>query len=222
MEEEISLIDIIRVLKKKAVFIIGVSVGASVVAAVILLLQPKAYHSYSIVRIGIIGNKPLETVPEIRQIMTSQYMEEKILKELNIPFNRKNLGKIRSVYNFKDLDALLTIEVRGATPEETLKYVTVGTDILIKRHEGIYQVAQKRLFESMSMIKNRIAPSPLSTSISDIITFNNAPTILEVPPQRIDYPVPTKKRLVVMVVFLMSFLGTSLTSILLEGFKSQR
>jgi capsular polysaccharide biosynthesis protein len=220
MEEEINLIEIFSVFKKWWKFIVGVSIIVSVIAGVILLFQPKTYQSYSILKIGIVGGKPLESVSEMKQIMSSQYICKKILKKLNLPSTDKNLVKMQDIFKFGAKDRLLTIKTKGGTPEEAFKYVKVITNILMDRHTEIYKKEREKLFESMSILKKEMAPLPLTTSINDFSSFIRTTTI-EIPPQKVEIPLPRKRRKTVLITFFLTLIVTSLTSFLIEGVKKK-
>lgn len=216
MEEEITITEVLSILKKWWKLIVGISVLLSACVAVFLLFQPKTYQSYSIVRIGVIGNKPLRTSSEINSIMHSQYVTEEILGRLNLPINKINLEKIPRLSKFENVDMLVTIKATGVSPDEAFNYVKVITDMLIERHNSIYEAAKKEFIDSSRIVKERMAPLPISTSINDIVSFL-APSKIEIPPQKIEIPLPTKKKATVLGVFFLSIVALTFLSFLLEG-----
>jgi capsular polysaccharide biosynthesis protein len=216
MEEELSFYDVIAILRKHWKFIIGLSLLLSAVVFAALWFMPKKYQSYSIVRIGYVGNSPLRAFSEIETVMSSQHMVKEILGKLNMPVSRENINKVKNVYKFEDNGRLLKITAICNGSDEALGYVKAITEILLELHGKIYEEEQQRLYESIKTVKKIISPTPLVTSVNDIVAIN-IPTEIEIQPQKDDIPLPARKAITALIVFFLSVFCLTLASFIKEG-----
>ena len=83
-EEEINLIDIIRVLIKKKNTILGVFLFSILLAVVISFALPKQYKSSFVLEIGSLGENLIDTPTNIKSKVEIGYVHSAMLK-LNIP-----------------------------------------------------------------------------------------------------------------------------------------
>ncbi|MFH1369625.1 MAG: hypothetical protein ABII64_10935 [Elusimicrobiota bacterium] len=214
-EKEISFQDIGKMLANYWKFILGTSVLVSTVYFLISISLPKQYESYALLKIGFDGDKQIESVYVINEIMKSAPMIEEIKSKVNMP---KNTNKGLEVKYF-DVFGLLKIVARDESPEKAAQIVQASADIIIDRHHNLHELSQENLGKAVKFVKEMIRPVPLSSGLSE---FRSFPTRIAIPPIIDNSPVKPEKRLRTSTLFIIMLLVTTLASFYSERRKNKK
>jgi hypothetical protein len=150
--------------------------------------------------------------------MKSLPIRQEIANRLNEGKNPKFVRGINSSIEYTDETGLLKIKTINKDPSKAAEIITVVDDLIIKRHEIMYLHAQEELDKLLKYVKQTINPVPLSSGINDLKLTR---TEIMVPSFIDKEPVPTKNRLIVIVVFIVIIFINTLLSFMLEGRKKQ-
>ncbi|HEX2974397.1 MAG TPA: Wzz/FepE/Etk N-terminal domain-containing protein [Bacteroidales bacterium] len=189
-EQEISIQEIIDIIKRQWRLIIIPAILASIVAAGISLSLPKEYESYSLLRIGYAGTKPYDSVASVKVIMNSSPFVEQIKQ-------KSGLNDVDSL-KYTETDTLLKVSARASDPEDAQKMVKTATELIIERHRRINEYSEQRLGRMVTYVKEILRPVPLSAGLDE---FMVEPTRIEVPPLIMKEPIKVKVKLIVLLVF---------------------
>lgn len=137
MEEEIDLIDYIKVIIKRWKLILTIFLVAVFVSAGLSFTMPKTYQAEALVKTGKAEGKVLENTTETVELFKESFPEV----TLSIP-KSTNLLKIKAL---------------GETPQKALNRVNNTVDALLARHQEIYNKAKLSLEENIADIKNGLA-----------------------------------------------------------------
>lgn len=217
-EDEISLEELLLPLKKRWKMILLVSIIVAAIAAAYSLTLPKIYEAEAIIEIGLIGRTPLETIPQIKAVMTSDPLVSEILKGLSIEPTVKNIKKFSKRIEYKDKNGLLNIVASELTPEDALKLAETATKKLIQRHSQIQKNLQEENIKIWQELKTSIKPLTLSISSEE---FRGSPTTIKVEPYTDGLPKKPKKKQIVLVAFLVGAMISTFYSYILE-YKNKR
>ncbi len=142
MEEEIDLIDYIKVIIKRwklilAIFLIAVFVGAGV-----SFTMPKTFQAQAVIKIGQVQGKILETISETIEILKS-----------------KSGGNI--TFSNPAGTSLINIKALGKTPQGALDGINNTVDFLLSRHQEVYNEAKLSLEEGITDLQKQLEPMQL-------------------------------------------------------------
>lgn len=214
-EQEISLDEIIQVMKKHWKLILFPSFLVAVLTGIFLHFQPKYYDSFSLIKIGNAGGTLFESVQSVNNIMRSFPVRQQIAGKLNERDNLKFINAINSSIEYTDEGGLLKIRAVDIKPERAAEMAKVSTDMVIERHSEMYLNAQET-DKALQYVKKTINPIPLSCSIGE---FKAKKTEVLVLPFVNKEPIKTKRKLVVIMVFFSMLFITILMSFIVEGRK---
>ena len=160
--DEIDLVDYIKVILKRKWIIIGVTLGAMIVAGVLTYLLPKTYKMSTILEIGKIGT----FVPE-----TSIQLQEKINQGSYDELLRGKLGgetvpKIE-VSVPKDTN-LIIMETISKNPQESKKILEALSNIIIDEHGELFEEQEKFIQEDIKKEELKIAILEKSKSLPEL------------------------------------------------------
>lgn len=216
VEQEISLDEIIQVIIKHWKLIIFPSFIIAILFGIFLSFQPKPYDSFSLLKVGNAGGAPFESAASVKNIMQSFPVRQQIAEKLNERDNLRFISAINSSIEYTDEGGLLKIRAVDIKPERAAEMVKVAADIIILRHEEMYNKAQEETDKVLQYVKKTVNPIPLSVSIGEFKATKTEVTVL---PFVNKEPMPTKRKLVVIMVFFGVFFITILMSFILEGRK---
>ena len=143
-------------------------------------------------------------------------MRQEIANRLNETNNLNFIRAIDSSIEYNDETGLLKIRTINRDPAKAAEIVKVVSDIVINRHEILYSNAQDELDKLLKYVKKTISPVPLSSGINELKITK---TTLMVPAFIDKDPVPTKKRLIIVVVFVVFVFINTFLSFIMEGRK---
>ena len=162
-EQEIELVDYLRVIIKRKWIIVGITIGAIIVAGILTFLSPKTYKISAILEIGqiniggvsasgkIITFSPETPIELQEKIQRGTY--DNLLKEKS---GIKNLPKIE-ISAPKDTN-FIVMEVESRNFEEGKKILETLADIIIENHS-------KLLKEQKDFIQEEIKKEEFKVSI---------------------------------------------------------
>jgi len=215
-DAEISLDDIIQVVKKHWKLILFPAMIVTIITGILLSIQPNSYESYSLIKIGSVGNTQIETVSTIKDVMGSLPMRQQIAEKLNekdeIGFTRA----LKSRIEYTDEEGLLKIRTTDVKPTRAAEIVRVVTEMILKRHEIIYSNAENDLDKVLKYVKQTINPIPLSSGINE---FKITRTDVLVPAFISVDPVPKKRVQAIITVFAIMLFINTIVSFIIEGRK---
>lgn len=160
--EEINLVDYIRVIVKRKWVIIIITLLAMVIAGIFSKIAPKRYEISAILEIGKIGNFVPESPLQLKEKIDRGSFNEILMAKLKIG----GIPKIE-VEAPKDTNLLvLRINTTGAEIGE--KILKELTNIIIKEHEGILNQQRKFLEEEIRKEEAKIAILEKSKNLSEL------------------------------------------------------
>jgi len=161
-EDEIDLRDYINVLIKRKWAIVVIFMVTVVAAAVISLLMSPTYKATSLVKIGQIKEKPLETPSEIKEIFARRATLKQIAEKLALP-DDQNIEAVAkffsiqpSINNNIESTEFIKINGRGETPKKSVEVSNTITNLLIERHKKTFSEAEEMInLETETITKNK-------------------------------------------------------------------
>jgi len=147
VEDEINLVDYIKVILKKKKLILSIFFVAVITTTIISFRLPKIYESTSTIKIGNIGELLINKA-EAREMLVSQNLLEPIIKKLNLDVGVKQLKKKIKIEDIEDTN-LLRIKVKYHNPDIAVKINRGIVSSFISQGQAIYQ-------ERLSLINERL------------------------------------------------------------------
>jgi len=152
-EQEVSLRDYIRVIKKRKKTILLLFFIAVIASAVVSFLLPPVYEATLAMKIGnIVDVDTLEKELIESPIAASQFLEGpqiliEIMKELKLPYTLEEFRKKILIEPVRETEDLVQIKVDVNDPGEAVNIANYLGARLLERHEGM-----KKLYESKEAI----------------------------------------------------------------------
>ena len=149
-EEEINLMDYIKVILKRKWLILKITVGVIIVVGILSLVMPR-YKVDTILEVGLME----EFIPEppnqlVEKIENGNY-NEAIKTKLNI----EKLPKIKTS-SPKDT-RLVVISITSSNPEQAKKILEELENLILKEHQEKFNIQKKILLDSKKRIENKIS-----------------------------------------------------------------
>ncbi|MDA2921973.1 Wzz/FepE/Etk N-terminal domain-containing protein [Patescibacteria group bacterium AH-259-L07] len=160
-EEEIDLRDYINVLLKRKKEILAIFFVVVILTAVISLIMPKTFETKSLLKVGQIQGKNIESIGQTTATVLSLANLEKIGRKLGIDTISLS-GRIKLNEN----TGFLAIIAKGSTPEETVQLANAVSEMIIERHEKIIAQAQTALEQEIQQIQNQINDNETAIELS--------------------------------------------------------
>jgi len=155
-EKEVDLMDYIEMVKKRWKIILIIFLVFAITSGVVSFLLSKTYESIAMVQIGRTRDKLLEDPSTVIEIFKTKPVLEKVAEGLGGPVTQEKLGELASKIKLKEKSGLLEIKGRGKTPEEATRLANGVTEVLLKRHEQIFERARVILEEYLASGKQRL------------------------------------------------------------------
>ena len=158
-EDEIQLIDYLRIIIKKRWLIIGGTVFFMVTALVISLFLPKSYQTSLQLKIGEVWGKSIENHYRVAEIINSEPFIYRLKKKMGLTESLNQIKRKKSI-TAEIIEAggtrdarfpiLVRIVSRGSTPNEAVRMSTTVADLVIKEHLLMFDELMKEhhLYES--------------------------------------------------------------------------
>ena len=148
-QEEINLIDYIKVILKRKWLILKITVGVVIAVGILSAVMPR-YKVDTILEIGVTENI-LESPEQIVEKIKNGNYNEAVKKKLNI----EKLPKI-DVFNPKNTK-LVIISITSSNPEQAKKILEELENLILKEHQEKFNLQKKILLENKKRIKNKIS-----------------------------------------------------------------
>ncbi len=171
-EEEVELIDYLRVIWKRRWLIVGGTLICMLAALVVSLLLPKVYETSLNLQIGRVWEKPIESPYRVTEIINSEPFLDKVRKKMGLDQTAHEMktGKVvvaESIEGGKISDQgnpiLVSILTKARTPEKTVELVQTVADLVIQEHKprfdeliSEYVRYEKELKDQIQVIQKEI------------------------------------------------------------------
>ena len=148
-EQEVSLKDYIRVIRKRKKTILLLFFIAVIASAVVSFVLPPVYEVASTLKIGKIVDvdtlkkEPIESQPGASGLLKSSQFLGDAIKDLNLLLTVKELRKKISVEPVRDTEDLIQIKVETKNPSQYLRIIDYLSNKLVQRDAEI-----KKRYES--------------------------------------------------------------------------
>jgi len=127
--DEINLKDYIKVIIKRKWLIVGITIGAAILAAILSFLIPKSYEADTILEIGKIGTDPIELPPQLVEKIQNGNYNKLIEKNLNI----ENLPSFKAE-NPQNTN-LVIISINSSNSDEANKILEELNKVILAEHQ---------------------------------------------------------------------------------------
>jgi len=155
MEEEVDLVDYIRVILKRKWAIIGITLGAVIIAGILNLTAPKSYKASAVLDIGVVAGAIPETSTQLKEKINFGTYNESLKKRLNTT----SLPKIEA---FTPLDTkeretdIVMIEAEGRAPKKSKEALKILSDIMLEEHRKFFEEKKNYLGEELEKEESQI------------------------------------------------------------------
>lgn len=160
--EEIDLIDYIKVIIKRKWTILITIILAMVIAGIFGKTMPRSYEASVILEIGKIGNFIPESPLQLKEKIDRGSFNEILRAKLKI----NNVPKIEAEA-LKDTN-LLVLKINTADIEQGEKFLKELADIIIKEHEEILSLQRKFLEGEVKKEEAKVAILEKSKNLSEL------------------------------------------------------
>jgi len=150
-EEEINLMDYIKVILKRKWLILKIVLATTIGVVILTLLIPK-YKVDTILEVGAIEEEAtLESPNQLAEKIKNGSYNEAIKTKLNI----EKLPKIK-VSSPKDT-RLVVISITSSNPEQAKKILEELENLILKEHQEKFNIQKKILLDNKKRIENKIS-----------------------------------------------------------------
>lgn len=153
--DEISLIDCIRVIRQRKKQVLAIFIAFVVIATIISFIMPKTYEASTLLEIGQIRNNPLETAKDVKVFLEQENTLRVLAPTFNVP--EKKWPKLKRLITVKPLERFLYISVRGRSAEEVQKRIEAVVVLVQDRHRHILNKEKEILQDEINQIKADLA-----------------------------------------------------------------
>lgn len=169
-DDEIDLIEYLKVIIKRKKLIIAIFLISTVSAALIsYFVLPKQYEAISLIKIGIVRGQALEGIENIKVIFKSEATLQKIANKLNLPENTPpEIISQKFSIDIEGESNLLKIKGKNSTPEESILINQVIFDLIQERHQELFELAKKTLGTEIKNIQEKITENQKQVEESNL------------------------------------------------------
>ena len=146
-DDEINLMDYIKVIIKRKITIIGVLIICVVATTIISFRMPKVYQVNSTVRIGTIGGS-LFSVEEIREKAKNRNLLQSVISEIDKNITVESFKKAIKIENIKGT-SFLRLQMESTEPDVVVNVLNKIESKLVLEGNEIYE-------KNMTLINERI------------------------------------------------------------------
>jgi len=152
-DNEIELIDYIKVILKRKNLILGITLGIVIGVGVLSFILPKTYKVDAIIEIGRIESFFPETPGQVLEKIKNKNYQKAIQKKLNI--SEKEFPKI-NIFNPKNT-GLLIISITSKKPERAKEILENLGNLILKEHQSKFNIQKKILLDDKKRIEKKIS-----------------------------------------------------------------
>jgi capsular polysaccharide biosynthesis protein len=152
-EEEIDLMDYVKVIIKRKGLILTLFLAAVIVAGVFSFISPRVYQVNTVLEIGKIDSELLEQPAQLIEKIKGDVYKSFIQEKLNV--SEEKYPQIKSE-NPKDT-SLIKIEIESERPELAKNILTEINNLILKEHQEQFEKRKSKIEESIKEIQNKLA-----------------------------------------------------------------
>ena len=150
-EDEINLMDYIKVILKRKWLIFGIALGAAIVAGVLSYTTPKTYKVDTIMEVGqmeeFIPEAPIQLVEKIKNENYNEAIKTKL-----------NIESIPSIEVSSPTDTRLVImSIKSQSPDNAKKVLEELENLILEKHQGKFNTQKNILLDDKKRIENKIS-----------------------------------------------------------------
>lgn len=131
IEDEVNLIDYVRVLIKKKWLILGITLGAAVLAAVLTMTMPKTYEVNTILEVGKTGDGLIETPGQLAEKIKNGNYNALIKSKLNL----ETIPSLEA-QNPQNTN-LVIVSLTSPNPQEAVQILNELNNNILAEHQKI-------------------------------------------------------------------------------------
>lgn len=193
IEDEIELIDLLRVIWSRRFFIIFTTLILMAGAGGVGKILPKKYETTALIQIGRVWEKEIENPYLTKEWISSEAFLSQIIKKLGLNVTPDQMRKKKSI-EAKVLESgpsanktplLLSVRVHDEIPQQTVDIVEAVADLLIETHQvrfrerlHEYQAYEEGLSNDVSQIEKAIRELELLIKKQQLAPVVNAPSVI--------------------------------------------
>jgi len=170
-EDEVSLYDYIKVIRKRKWVIIAGTFVCVLAAGLTSLMLPPVYQATLDLKIGRVWDTPIEDPHLVSEKLTSEFLLAKVIEELGLEISSHRLKEAVRASILSD--ALVRLVARADTPQKTTEIVNGMANLLVAEHRDRYERAmtpycqyEKDLAGQIKKVESGIAA--VKTTISQL------------------------------------------------------
>lgn len=149
MQDEIEIIDILRILWKWKTFIILGTLVITLAGAGVSLLLPNVYKVSTIIEPGDINKAPIESAESIRENILGEAFDETIRKNLNISLEEYPEIKVTIPKN----TSLVQIYTESTDPRRAVNVLNELVALITRRIEKKIEIEKKRIQNEIELAR---------------------------------------------------------------------
>jgi uncharacterized protein involved in exopolysaccharide biosynthesis len=161
-DDEINLVDYIKVIIKRKWVIIGITIGAMIIAGILSWTTPKTYEISAVLEIGEIGSFVPETPTQLQEKISQGSYDEVLKKRLKM----ESIPEIEATTP-KDTD-LLIIETNIKEPQKNKKVLEELANIIIEEHKVKLDEQKSFLEEEIKKEEAKITALERGKNLSEL------------------------------------------------------
>ncbi len=136
-EEEIELIDYLRVIWKRRWLIVGGTLACMIVALVVSLIQPEMYQTTLDLKIGQVWQNPVDDPNLVAAVINNEPFLDKVRQKTGLSYTAYKMKKGNTVVA-KVVDKaplLVNVVTREHSPEKAVELAETVADLVIHEHQ---------------------------------------------------------------------------------------
>jgi len=152
VEDEIDLMDYVKVILKRKVFILAVFLLVVIIAGIFSFLSPKIYEVESVLEIGQVAEKVVEAPSQIIGKIEGDVYGTTIREKLNISGTRYPQIKAE---NPKDTN-LLSIKIESSNPQQAREILEEKNELVLAEHQEKIELEKTVLENEIYLVEEDI------------------------------------------------------------------
>ena len=150
-EDEINLMDYIKVILKRKWLILGITLVAAIVAGVLNYTTPKTYKVDTIMEVGqmeeFVPEPPIQLVEKIKNENYNEAIKTKL-----------NIESVPSIEVSSPTDTRLVImSIKSQSPDNAKKVLEELENLILEKHQGKFNTQKNILLDDKKRIENKIS-----------------------------------------------------------------
>ncbi len=192
-EDEIELIDLLRIIWSRRKFIVFTTLILIVIVGTIALTLPKKYETTMLIQMGRVWEKEIENPYLTREWMESDAFFLQIIKQLNLDptVDQMRANKhiqaevVESGPSGKKVPLLLSIRIHNEVPQQTVHIAQAVANLVIEKHKSRfeerfheYQLYEEGLSHDVAQIESTTRELEILIKKQQMAPVVNAPSVI--------------------------------------------